>query len=130
MKSHDGLYEHYKDYKGEWNFPNFTLKELSCKHCGEFYFDKESIDNLQRLRISWGKPIVINSAHRCRVHNKNVGGTENSQHLKIAFDCVCPKAEQDLFIKTAKKIGFKGIGKYPSKNFVHLDMGQKREWNG
>lgn len=124
------LFIHFSDFKGEWSWPHFTPKEVSCKHCGELYLDPASMDALEELRKAWGKPIVINSAHRCMFHNHAVGGTTNSQHLKIAFDCRCPKEDQAAFIVAAKKAGFTGIGRYPGKGFVHVDCGPRREWVG
>lgn len=123
-----------------WNYKNFTEKEIMCK-CGcaelwnkeEFgdnmpYYLKRAMDKLQELRNKWGKPIIINSAHRCIKHNKKVGGAKNSQHLKIAFDCRIKKEEQEEFIKLAQEVGFTGIGIY--KNFIHIDLGKKRQWQG
>lgn len=124
------LYVHYSDYKGEWPWKNFTPKEIACKHCGELYLDPKSMDALQELRDTWGKPIVINSAHRCSVHNAAVGGSENSQHLKIAFDCRCPEVDQVAFCRHAQAAGFKGFGRYPKRGFVHLDCGPARAWWG
>ena len=122
------IYKHYSEYRGEWAWKNFKPVELSCKHCGEYYHDPASLDALQELREDWGKPIIINSGHRCAAHNKAVGGTANSQHLKIAFDCRCPKSEQAAFIAASRAAGFKGIGHWQYQTFVHLDMGPKREW--
>ena len=121
---------HYSEYTGPWNWPNFTPQEIACRHCGEMVVDEESLDALQLLRDACGKPIQLTSAHRCEDHNRNVGGTPNSQHLKLAFDCVCPKADQPLFIAAAEAAGFTGIGRYPSRGFVHLDCGPKRRWTG
>ena len=121
-------YCHHSQFKGPWPWPNFTAEEVSCKHCGELYLDPASMDALQSLRDDWGKPIRINSAHRCADHNRAVGGTANSQHLKIAFDCACPRSEQSVFIMAAKNAGFTGIGRY--QTFVHLDLGPRREWRG
>lgn len=104
-----------------WKWENFTLKELSCKHCGESYIDEYSLDALQDLRDEWGKPIVLTSAHRCIEHNKAVGGAPRSYHLRLAFDCVCPKEEQEAFAKLAKEVGFHGIIQYRNRGFVHLD---------
>ena len=122
------VFKHYTDYSGPWPWKNFKPSEVACKHCGELYLDGASLDALQELRDSLGKPIIINSGHRCQAHNKAVGGTANSQHLKIAFDCRCPRAEQAAFIAAAKAAGFTGIGRY--QNFIHLDLGPKRTWAG
>lgn len=122
------IYVNCKNYTGPWSWPNCTPAEVSCKHCGEFFYDPASLDALQLLRETWGKPIHINSAHRCVFHNHAVGGTSNSQHLKIAFDCSCPRDEQDAFIAAATDAGFTGIGRYSS--FVHLDCGPRRGWKG
>ena len=124
------IYHHYTHYKGEWPWANFKPQELACKHCGELYLDPESMDCLQSLREAWGKPITITSAHRCVLHNQTVGGSPNSHHLKIAFDCACPAGEQPAFIKAATAAGFTGIGRYPGKGFVHVDTGPKRTWAG
>lgn len=124
------LYKSVDDYTGPWPYKSFTKKEVACKHCGEFYYDQESMDALQELRDAWGKPIVLDCGHRCPVHNAKVGGVESSQHLKIAFDCVCPADEQEAFIEAAKQAGFRGVGRYPSRGFVHLDMGIERSWRG
>lgn len=119
---------HYTNYTGPWPWKDFTPPEVACKHCGELYLDEPSMDALQALRGRWGKAIVINSGHRCAVHNKSVGGAPRSQHLQIAFDCRCPKDDQPAFIAAAQSAGFTGIGRYPGRGFVHLDMGPKRQW--
>lgn len=124
------LYKHYSEYDGFWNWEHFTPKEISCRHCGEMVLDAESMDALEELRTLWGQAIVLNSAHRCVTHNKAVGGSPNSRHLKIAFDCRCPGDQQHAFISAARKAGFTGVGRYPGKGFVHVDTGPKREWAG
>lgn len=127
-----------------WHWSFFTPKEIACKGkacCGGELWDKEeygeknipyylveALDKLEMLRTKWGKPIILNSAHRCKKHNKRIGGALKSQHLKIAFDCRIKKEEQEKFILLAKECGFTGIGKY--KNFVHLDCAKKRDWQG
>lgn len=121
------LYPHYNDYQGHWPWRHFTPKEIACKHCGEMYLDEHAMDCLERLRAAWGQPIVLNSAHRCVAHNSSeaVGGAKNSQHLKIAFDCRCPKNQQAAFADAAEQAGFTGIGRYPSRGFVHVDTRPK-----
>lgn len=124
------LFKHYSDYQEGWYWKNFRPEEIACKCCGEFYLDTESMDALQFLRDLWKVPLVLTSAHRCPKHNAEVGGVESSPHLKIAFDCAVPKNDQMSFIKLAEEAGFMGIGRYPSRNFVHLDKGTPfpRRW--
>ncbi|MBQ4133264.1 MAG: DUF882 domain-containing protein [Desulfovibrionaceae bacterium] len=128
------VYSHYSEYKGEWLWKNFKPYEVACKCCGELWLDPAgtspsiSMDALQELRELWERPIIINSGHRCKKHNRKVGGTENSQHLKIAFDIPCPPQEQARFINLAREAGFTGVGRYPRRGFVHLDLGPTREW--
>ena len=124
------LFTHYSSFRGEWPWENFTPQEVACKHCGELWYDMEAMDALQLLRETWKRPITITSGHRCPSHNAHVGGTANSQHLRIAFDCVCLHKDQAAFIDAAKTAGFTGIGQYASRNFVHLDLGLKRTWRG
>lgn len=114
-----------------WPWPNFTASEIACKcGCNEVYVDPESMDALQDLRDVWGKPIVLTSAHRCTAHNAAVGGAANSRHLTLAFDCAVPAVDQDEFVALAEGVGFTGIGTYPKRGFVHLDMGPRRRWQG
>ena len=128
----------------EWKWKYFKPEEIACKgkicRCGRELWDKAeygenmpnylkgALDTLDMLRGKWGKPIVLNSAHRCAKHNASVGGAKNSRHLKIAFDRRVPKQEQEAFIALAEECGFTGIGVY--ENFVHLDLGKKRKWKG
>lgn len=128
----------------DWEYKYFKPEEIACKGktCGcmgelwnsERYGEKMpsylkvALYKINKLRELWGKPIILNSAHRCRKHNMEVGGAINSMHLRIAFDCRMPKEEQQEFIELAQKIGFTGIGVY--ENFVHLDLGKKRKWKG
>ena len=38
-------------------------------------------NQLQYIRDNVAMPITVNSAYRCRAHNKSVGGSVNSEHL-------------------------------------------------
>ena len=63
---------------------NFKSTEFDCKckgYCAETLIDAELVETLQKIRDHFGKPITINSGYRCKMHNKNVGGVSNSQHL-------------------------------------------------
>ena len=107
-------------------WPNFKPIELSCKHCGEYYHDPKVLDALQAVRRNVDRPLIINSAHRCALHNVRSGGAPFSQHLKIAVDIDLRGHDKKKLVGAAKKAGFTGFGYAAS--FLHLDMGRARSW--
>ena len=125
------LYARLKDFdQTGWRWPHFTPRELMCdcaKHCeGEYFHDPKFLDALEKMRGSLG-PIQINSARRCKGHNKAVGGVSNSMHFQsIAVDIkIAPHSRVELY-ESAIKAGFRGIGF--GVNFMHLDIGARRRW--
>ncbi|MCL1916391.1 MAG: D-Ala-D-Ala carboxypeptidase family metallohydrolase [Desulfovibrionaceae bacterium] len=112
---------HFSGYEGEWRWPHFTAQRLSCSCCGGLYVDEYSLDRLEDLRVTWANPIILTCGHRCAKNNARVGGVPGSQHLKLAFDCAIPAADQKAFAALARAKGFTGIIRYPKRNFVHLD---------
>ena len=110
---------------------DFNLKEFQCPCCETVKIDSELVKRLQELRDGIDKPIIITSGYRCPKHDKDVGGNGNSYHTKgMAADITVDNMElEDLLIK-AKMVGFKGIGIYPEKRFLHLDLGPERAWYG
>lgn len=111
---------------------NFKFYELACScGCNSLPKTKEvkyAIELLQKLRDVWGKPLILNCGHRCKTHNKAVGGKENSRHLKIAFDISTAgwslekkKNFIDMALTVDNKPGFRGFGFY--NTFIHIDTG-------
>ena len=111
-----------------WDWPDFTPEDIACRHCGELVIDEYAMDCLQILREDWGRPVTITLAHCCEAHNRAIGGSPRSQHLDLAFDCVCPEEEQAAFVSHAVNAGFSGTIRYPEQGLVHLDCGPKRAW--
>lgn len=67
-------------------YSNFRKEEFKCK-CGKCngYGDgiaKSLVETMQNLRNKYNKAINISSGYRCYDHNKKVGGSQNSKHLK------------------------------------------------
>lgn len=125
------LISHFRDV--EWDeerWPNFhpSEKHLHCPCCGEFYLDEESMDMLQNARTRLNSPIKINSGHRCVKHNSdpNVGGADNSQHLKIAFDISTNGHDRQELLDALRAAGFTTFGFYNS--FIHTDKRPYRRW--
>ena len=90
--------------------------------------------HLQAVRTEWGGLLTLTSTWRPEEYNKSVGGAPNSQHLVWATDVVPsnPTPERvKALAKIAEEFNFDGIGVYPDKGFVHLDMrGYEARWNG
>jgi len=106
---------------------SFKWSELECKcGCKTIYVEDEAIDKLQKLRNILQRPIIINSAARCPLHNVRVGGSPKSQHRSTkqspstAFDISLKGLNKEELIKAAKFAGFKGLG-VNYNSFVHVD---------
>ena len=90
--------------------PNFTLEELTYTDHREFKNipNVEETENLTRLSVFreevktvlGGKPIIINSAFRCKQVNDAVGSKDTSQHrLGCAADIHVPDMTPDEVVK-------------------------------
>lgn len=123
------MYSHYSEApfdKERW--PNFSPKELSCPHCGEYYHDERFLDAIQSVRTWLGRILRLNSAHRCWLYNssKRIGGAPLSMHKQIAGD-IDTSGHDIVTLKTyCRAAGFTGFGHY--KTFLHVDMGRPRWW--
>lgn len=114
---------------------NFDKAEFACKCCGTDGIDQKLVSALQELRELVNKPITVNSAYRCPVHNKAIGGSKNSQHmLGTAADIVIHVMTVSEMAHQAEQIDSfhnGGIGTYPARGFIHVDVrGHKSRWVG
>lgn len=106
----------------DWRWPHFKPSELACRCCGNLpdELDEVLLDNLEIYRVLVGKPLRINSGHRCRKHNLKVGGAAYSQHKRLAVDISLYGHDPLNLYKLALEVGFLGIGL--GETFIHLDM--------
>lgn len=107
---------------------NFKTNEFKCKGsncCSTTLIDEKLVEYLQKIRAHFGKAVTINSAYRCAIHNKNIGGATNSRHTKgQAADIKVEGVAPAEVAKYAESIGVKGIGLYETDkdgHFVHID---------
>ena len=114
---------------------NFVLHEMQCQcGCGFDGIHAELIAVLQDVADHFQGVVTVNSGCRCEVHNKNVGGSPNSQHLKgTAADIkvlyspgeIDPSTVADYLEK--KYSNTYGIGRY--NTFTHIDVRKnKARW--
>ena len=103
------------------NIPNFKESEFACPCCGRNPVHPDSVYMLQRARTIADVSFTIDSAFRCTQKNKEVGGREDSSHLRsYAFDIRCTSSRNRFKIIQALILaGFTRIGIY--ENFIHAD---------
>lgn len=84
--------------------------------------NKSFVFHLDLLRAECGFPLFVVSGYRTPEHNKEVGGTPNSSHLKgLAADLKTSSSKQRYkLLGAAIKLGFRRIG--INKNTIHLDV--------
>lgn len=106
------------------DWPHFTAKELACR-CGcDAKMHPEFMETLERVRVCYGSPMVINSAVRCFDYNAKVGGAVESMHLKgRAVDVSISGADALDLIEAALACGINGVGvkQHGQGRFLHLD---------
>jgi len=85
------------------------------------YMDENFLVTLDEIREFAAVPFIINSGYRTPLHNAEVGGTENSAHLRgLAVDIKAFSGEiKFLIAKSALMHGVQRIGF--GKSFIHLD---------
>ena len=129
----------YKKGSPEQLSKNFVSTEFDCKcsgsHCKTTLIDSELIEDLQKIRDHFGKPVNINSGFRCAVHNAMVGGAAGSKHCTgKAADIAVDGVDPEEVAKYAESIGVLGIGLYDTDadgHFVHIDTRTSRSfWLG
>jgi uncharacterized protein YcbK (DUF882 family) len=87
--------------------------------------DEVLIISLEELRKLSGGPIYINSGYRCPTHNKVVGGSKHSYHMKgMAVDIRSEVVTPRELVCYARQIpALRGIGLY--HNRIHVDIRRK-----
>lgn len=91
----------------------------------------ELAEAFEALRAAVGLPLVVLSAYRTAAWNAAVGGRPKSQHLQgRALDLLPPRgwAPAALGAVAADLEQIRGLGVYPSRGFVHIDVRPGPRW--
>jgi uncharacterized protein YcbK (DUF882 family) len=99
----------------------FKINEFNCPHCGRNEMSKDFLERLDKAREYANTPFIISSGFRCEFHNREVGGTGTSSHLKgVAADIKVTNSKQRHKILTGLiGAGFNRIG--VGNTFIHAD---------
>jgi zinc D-Ala-D-Ala carboxypeptidase len=79
----------------------------------------------------FGKKVVVSSGFRDPWHNADVGGKDDSYHMKcMAADFFIPGVDKRRLIAYAYRNGLVGgLGCYPGRTFLHIDVRDRpRGW--
>lgn len=105
---------------------HFTRAELASRDGVKSPYTLEVrpqlLELLEKIRRAWNAPILVNCAYRSPKHNKEVGGVENSYHVKGLAADIRPEHKEDLpefqqLCSDLNKGG--GVGYYDT--FCHVD---------
>lgn len=112
------------------DYPNFSPKELACKHCSAEGITPEIMDILQNIRYKIAQPVFISSGYRCVKHPVEQEKDKPGEHTYgMAIDIICHGARALQIIELAQHIGVKRIGVHQkgqtSGRFVHLGLADK-----
>lgn len=100
--------------------------QVSCRCCGKGDISKSLRYAIHRLMLMVGS-LHVTSGYRCPKHNAEVeGASKNSQHmlgnaLDIYSESLSP-AELALAAQEVDEFRNGGIGCYPGRGFVHVDV--------
>ena len=110
---------------------NFKVREFLCPCCGEEGIKDVLVWHLQNAHdcLPKNRVMIVTSGYRCQAHNKQVGGVDDSAHMKglaadIKFDDV---AHKFMLMRAFLDVGFRRIGIYES--FIHVDVDKTKSQN-
>lgn len=100
---------------------------MRCRVTGhEVEMDPRLIAILSQLSTFYGRTLQLISGHRVP---HSIGTSETSQHtLGRAADIRIPGVTIQELKKVAIKLGARGVGLYPEKGFVHIDVRDKQRY--
>ena len=113
---------------GKYLTPHFSKAEMTCRGTGECEMDEEFMELLERIRMEYGKGMIVTSGFRAPRYNQTIspktGGT-GPHTTGRAADILVAGPDAYTLIKIAQTLGATGIGisqKGPhSKRYIHID---------
>lgn len=117
-----------KGQKSDQLTAHFNREEFRCccggRYCHGFpaEMEKTLLDRLEATRMALNSEIIITSGLRCIRRNAEVGGINQSKHLRgCAVDCYAPGFSVERLAQIAKEKGL-GVLIYRRQGFCHLEI--------
>jgi hypothetical protein len=100
-----------------------ALNEVCCRcGCG-LVPQKPMLDKFDEIRSAYGKSIIITSGSRCEKHNKKIGGSKNSNHVKgLALDLMRTDSLEDFILKNLETLDIYIEDLAYTKNWIHVQI--------
>mgnify|MGYP003135785811 CR=1 FL=1 len=110
---------------------NFRNEEFACPCCNKNDIKLVVLACLQEVREDFGRPIKITSGYRCYNHNKAVGGSPSSSHVKgLAADIKVEDSDYAFRIMKSifatDKFYRIGYGKMNGVLTLHVDLDENK----
>ncbi len=109
----------------------FTLKSQVAAYSGETGGLHPRLRSLLiQIERHFHRPLVVESGCRSLAHNRRIGGARESWHLRCqAADVEIKGVNKYSLARQAATLPQRGgIGTYCRENFIHIDLGPKRQW--
>lgn len=102
-------------------------KKFRCGCCNENMIDPRVEALHSTIEADAGEKVIVTSGYRCAAHNKQVGGSETSSHLKgLAWDVEAKTSRMRYrILNSAIRLGIHRIG--IGKGFIHLDIDRQKD---
>lgn len=123
-----GLFKQHIDDKAVQNL-NYLMRDIRVDVAHDM--DMELIYLIGRIqRHIPDRPLMITSAYRTKATNNAIrGSARGSLHMDgKALDIRVPGFSTRKLRKIARAQSDGGVGWYPRRDFIHVDTGERRDW--
>ena len=115
---------------------NYIMRDIRTDDVKEIDLNLLDLIFAISTKLRAKEPFTIISGYRSRETNELLrkcgsGAAKNSYHIKgQAVDIRIPGYKASVLRRAAYELNIGGVGYYPTRRFVHVDVGPVRYWTG
>ena len=113
---------------GKYLTPHFSQAEMTCRGTGKCEMDEEFMELLERIRMEYGKGMIVTSGFRAPRYNQTISpktGKTGPHTTGRAADILVAGPDAYALMQIAQSLGATGIGISQrgdhAKRFIHID---------